>query len=63
MKDNEYITALKAAMNEVAHEAIKVGNPDLFDYGRYVGIYEGLERAESMLSELYEERDGKERDL
>lgn len=63
MRDNAFITALRAEMDTVAHDAMKVGSPDLFDYGRVVGVYEGLARAEELLKAIYEDQDAKERDL
>lgn len=63
MRDNAFIAALKAEMDTVAHGAMQVGSPDLFDYGRMVGVYEGLGRAEELLKAVYEDQDAKERDL
>lgn len=63
MRDTAFIAALKAEKDDVAREAMEVVSPDLFDYGKAVGIYEGLARAEALLLQLYEDQDAKERDL
>lgn len=38
-------------------------NRDLFEYGRVVGIYSGLEQAKQVLLDLVDEKDRKDFDL
>lgn len=43
------ITDLEAQKLKVADEAMRQGNADLFKYGRFCGIYQGVEAALKIL--------------
>lgn len=58
-----FLQRLKDEQTRLACEALETPNPGEFNHGRAVGMYAGLERAQTILLELVDEKDRKDFDL
>ena len=64
MIEKAFLAKLDEAQADLARSALlQPSGKDLFDYGRLVGIYAGLEQARSILIDILTDRDEKDRRL
>ena len=57
------MAAIDKAMAEVAKDALRAPSKELFDYGRSVGVYAGLEQAKTVILDLVKDADARDNDL
>lgn len=63
MRLETILAAIDQQMAEVAKDALRAPGKELFDYGRSVGLYAGLEQAKTIIIDLVKETDARDRDL
>lgn len=60
MKIAMLLQRLDQEQAKLAHEALQQPQPDLFNYGKAVGLYAGLEQAKRVLLDLVDEKERKD---
>lgn len=64
MQINALLRRLDEELHKLAHEAIQhPQSRDVFEYGRIVGMYAGIDHAKNVIIKMIEEREKKDFDL
>ena len=63
MRIETLLAAIDQKMDEVAKDALRAPSKEMFDYGRSVGVYAGLEQAKTLIVDLVKDAGARDHDL